>query len=113
FVVHMRGLPGTSLGQSLNAGAAVTRALRANPGILSVAQQAGRAELGEDTWGVEYSEIEVDLKRLKAEDAEQVEKFMHGTLRDQFAGFSFEMLPFLSERIKETLSGAIAAVAVK
>jgi CzcA family heavy metal efflux pump len=113
FVVHMRGLPGTSLGQSLDAGAAVTHALRTNPGILSVAQQAGRAELGEDTWGVEYSEIEVDLKRLKAEEAEQVEQFMHSTLRDQFAGYSFEMLPFLSERIKETLSGAIAAVAVK
>src|SRR5262249_53897204 len=50
FVVHMRGLPGTSLRQSLDSGTAVTRALRANEGVLSVAQQVGRAELGEDTW---------------------------------------------------------------
>jgi Cu/Ag efflux pump CusA len=34
------------------------------------------------------------------------------TLRD-FPGFSFEVLPFLSERIKETLSGTPAAVTVK
>src|SRR5262249_34336325 len=30
-----------------------------------------------------------------------------------FAGFSFEAMPFLTERIKETLSGSTAAVAVK
>jgi Cu/Ag efflux pump CusA len=64
FVVHMRGLPGTSLEESMAAGRDVTRALREDPAVVSVAQQAGRAELGEDTWGVEYSEIEVDLSRL-------------------------------------------------
>src|SRR5262249_48878491 len=81
--------------------------------VRSVAQQAGRAELGEDTEGVEYSELEVDLRRLAAEDAEQVEKELKNTLRDDFAGFSFEVLSFLAERIKETLSGTKGAVAVK
>jgi CzcA family heavy metal efflux pump len=112
FVVHMRGMPGTSLPQSLTTGRQVTEALKAIPGVRSVAQQVGRAELGEDTWGVEYSELEVDLKRLAAEDAEQVERAIREKLQD-VAGYSFEVLPFLTERIKETLSGSTAAVAVK
>lgn len=112
FVVHMRGIPGTSLHESIVTGNQITQRLRKDAAVSSVSQQAGRAELGEDTWGVEYSELEVDLQRLAAEDVEQIERRMNETLRD-FPGFSFEVLPFLSERIKETLSGTPAAVAVK
>jgi Cu/Ag efflux pump CusA len=68
--------------------------------------------LGEDTWGVEYSELEVDLNRLDAEEFEQLERFLRTSLADR-AGYSFEVLPFLSERIQETLSGYTAAMAVK
>jgi CzcA family heavy metal efflux pump len=112
FVVHMRGLPGTSLPQSLATGWRVTEALASVPGVRSVAQQVGRAELGEDTWGVEYSEIEVDLYPLAAEDVSNVERDIKKKL-SAIPGFAFEVLPFLSERIKETLSGSTAAVAVK
>jgi len=112
FIVHMRGLPGTSLDQSLTSGNQVTKALRKNPAVRSVAQEAGRAELGEDTWGVEYSEIEVDLNRLDGEELEQFERFLRTSLTNR-AGYSFEVLPFLSERIQETLSGYTAAMAVK
>jgi CzcA family heavy metal efflux pump len=112
FVLHMRGVPGTSLAQSLDAGNRITRTLLQEPAVHSVAQQAGRAELGEDTWGVEYSEFEIDLRRLDAEDAEKVQQKLKSDLQG-FAGFSFEVLSFLSERIKETLSGTTAAVAVK
>src|SRR5205085_2559175 len=112
FVVRGLGLPGSSLSESTAAGKQATGKLGGKPAVCSGAQQAGRAELGEDTWGVEYSELEVDLQRLAAEDAEQTERQLKGTLRE-FPGFSFEVLPFLSERIKETLSGTPAAVAVK
>ena len=83
------------------------------PAVRSVAQEVGRTELGEDTWGVEYSELEVDLEKLGAEDAEQVERQLKRRLGENFAGFNFEVLPFLTERIKETLSGSTAAIAVK
>jgi CzcA family heavy metal efflux pump len=112
FVVHMRGLPGTSLPQSIASGNQLTRALRQLPAVRRVAQLAGRAELGEDTWGVDYSELEVDLQRIGAEDAEQVERQIKG-LQNDFVGFSLEPMPFLTERIKETISGSTAAVAVK
>ncbi|HYT89490.1 MAG TPA: efflux RND transporter permease subunit, partial [Gemmataceae bacterium] len=112
YVVHMRGASGISLQESMTAGSQVTRVLRGIPGVISVAQQAGRAELGEDTWGVEYSELEVDLQRLGAEDAEQTEKQIRRALAEM-TGYSFEVMPFLSERIKETISGTTGAVVVK
>jgi Cu/Ag efflux pump CusA len=112
YIVHMRGLPGTSLPQSLAAGNRITDALTRFPEVRSVAQEAGRAELGEDTWGVEYSELEVDLHPLKAGELDRVERDLRATL-GQYPGFSFEVMPFLTERIKETLSGSEGALAFK
>jgi CzcA family heavy metal efflux pump len=112
FVVHMRAIPGTSLQESITTGNQITLALKKDPAVVSVSQQAGRAELGEDTEGVEYSELEVELQRVGAEDAEQAERDIKRTLA-HFPGFSFAVLPFLSERIKEILSGTEASVAVK
>ena len=112
FVIHMRGLPGTSLDQSIAAGKKVTRDLLAIDMVKSVAQQAGRAELGEDTWGVEYSELEVDLKEFGAEDIEKVERQIKEKLAG-IPGFNFEVFPFLSERIMETLSGTPQPVVIK
>ena len=109
FIVHMAALPGTSLEESLVLGGKVTEELLKNPHIRSVSQQAGRAELGEDTWGTHYSEFHVDLKPLSADEAEKVT----GEIRDaleKFPGLTFKVLPFLAERIEETLSGATAQV---
>ena len=117
FVVHMHGLPGTSLDKSMAGGERVTRLIRGDPElsrqVRSLALEAGRAELGEDTTGVETSEIEVDLWSAKGKDAAQLQRRLNQTLRTQCAGFSFEVMTFLTERIKETLSGSNAAVAVK
>lgn len=111
FVIHMRGLPGTSLPESMAAGRLVTGLLREHPSVVGVAQQVGRAELGEDTWGVEYSELETDLCPDETDPA-RVQRDIRQTLRD-VPGYSFEVMPFLTERIKETLSGTTGSVAVK
>jgi CzcA family heavy metal efflux pump len=111
FVIHMRGAPGTSLPETMAAGKRVMQALAADPAVASVAQQAGRAELGEDTEGVEYSELEVDLHPAAAEEIERVQRRLQQTVED-FRGYRFEVLPFLKERIDETLSGATAPVVV-
>jgi CzcA family heavy metal efflux pump len=113
FILHMVGLPGTSLPQSMAAGAALARELKTIPAITHVTQQAGRAELGEDVWGVEYSEVAVSLKDLEGEEFEGVEQSLKAILRDKFPGFSFLVFSFLSERIMETISGSIAPVVVK
>ena len=113
FILHMQGIPGTSLPQSMAAGDALARELKKIPAVTHVSQQAGRAELGEDTWGVEYSEVGVSLKDLEGEEFEEVEQSLKATLRDKFPGFSFQVFSFLSERIMETISGSIAPVVVK
>ena len=112
YIVHMSAVPGTSLDESLRLGATVTGALRADPRVRSVAQRVGRAELADDTWGTHYSEFEVDLVPLAGEEAESVAGDLRRRLV-QIPGVNFAMMPFLTERIEETLSGVTAQVVVK
>ncbi len=111
LVVHMAATPGSSLAHSLEMGKRVTAELLKDERIVSVAQQAGRAELGEDTWGPNYSELHVELAPMGGEEAEM---FM-GEIRKpllQFPGLTFKVMPFLVERMEETLSGATAEIVV-
>jgi CzcA family heavy metal efflux pump len=111
FIVHMSAVPGTSLQESLRLGAQVSAELLRNPHIRSVAQQIGRAEKADDTWGTNYTEIHVDLRSRSGEAAEAVEGQIRQTLT-RFPGVYFSLRTFLAERIEETLSGAGAQVVV-
>ena len=112
YIVHMSAVPGTSLAESLRLGGHVTHALLANPHVLSVAQQIGRAELADDTWGPHYSEIHVELKELPGNEAEGVENEIREAVK-KFPGVYFAIRAFLAERIEETISGATAQVVIK
>ena len=112
FIIHARGLPGTSLRESLAMGKTLTKSLREEDAVKHVTQLVGRAELGEDTWGVEYSEIEVPLSGDRAADVRRTEQWLKDTAA-KTPGVSTEVFTFLSERIKELLAGAPAALAVK
>jgi CzcA family heavy metal efflux pump len=111
FILHMAALPGTSLKESLRMGREVTAELLKHPHIRSVSQQAGRAELGEDTWGPHYSELHVDLQPLSGEEAEAIEGEMRQAL-GKFPGLTFKIMPFLAERMEETISGVTAQYVV-
>jgi Cu/Ag efflux pump CusA len=92
-------------------GKRVTAELLKDKRIVSVAQQAGRAELGEDTFGPNYSEMHVELAEMGGEEAEM----FIGEIRKpllQFPGLTFKVMPFLVERMEETLSGATAEIVV-
>lgn len=111
LVLHMAATPGSSLAHSLEMGKRVTAELLRDKRIVSIAQQAGRAELGEDTWGPNYNELHVELAPMGGEEAEM----FIGEIRKpllQFPGLTFKVLPFLVERMEETLSGATAEVVV-
>jgi len=107
FIVHMAAIPGTSLEESLRMGRQVTEELLKNPHIRSVSQQAGRAEQGEDTFGPHYSEWHVDLQPMGGEDAEAVTGEIRQAL-GKFPGLTFKIMPFLAERMEETISGVTA-----
>jgi Cu/Ag efflux pump CusA len=90
----------------------MTDALRAVPGIQSVAQHAGRAEAGVDTVGPHYSEFEVDLQpALSGHDQTIAERRIRAALAD-FPGVAFSSKTYLTERVEETVSGFTAAVVV-
>jgi Cu/Ag efflux pump CusA len=112
LILHQVAAPGSSLDHSLAMGKRVTAELRKDPRILSVSQQAGRAELGEDIWGPHYSELHVELAEMEGEEAEQFMAEIRRPL-EKFPGLAFKVMPFLVERMEETLSGATAEVVVK
>jgi CzcA family heavy metal efflux pump len=111
YVVHMIATPGTSLQESLRIGREVSKALLKHPLVRSINQQAGRAENGEDTWGTHTSEMHLDLKPMKGNEAEAVEEQIREILSG-FPGVVFALHSFLAERMEETISGTTAEVVV-
>lgn len=111
ITVHMTAVPGTSLGESIRLGDRLTEALLRVPYVRSVAQRAGRAELGTDTMGTHESEIDVNMQAI---DGQQVKATQDGIRRvlAQIPGAVLTSNSFLTERINETLSGYGAAVVV-
>jgi CzcA family heavy metal efflux pump len=111
LIIHMIGLPGTSMQESLRAGALAQSRLKQIPETVTTAQQAGRAELGEDTLGPYFSELPVKLKESDR-DRNVVMADVRNKLAD-IAGFTFGIKQFIAERIEEVLSGTTATIAVK
>ena len=109
YIVHMVAIPGTSLAESMHLGKRVSERLLALPFVRSVTQEAGRAEEGDDTTGVQESEFHVDLKPLTGEAADRAPLEIKKALR-VFPGASFAVNTFLTERVEETLSGYTAGV---
>lgn len=101
YIIHMRTLPGTSLSESMRLGARVTRAVAGIAGIRAVSQRAGRSTLVGDLVGTCSSEFDVDLAPGARQDRilEQIYRRL-----DAFAGASFKVNTFLTERIHETVS---------
>jgi CzcA family heavy metal efflux pump len=110
FIVHTASLPGTSLKETMRVGGLVTADLLKNPEIRLVAQQVGRAEKGDDTWGVHYSEIHVDLNP-GGSAPEKTEQDIRDAVA-KFPGLSVSINPFLAERMEEILSGIPADVVI-
>lgn len=111
FVVQANAVPGTGLAEMRRLGILLSKALLEVPGVATVEQQVGRAELGEDPWGPHRSELHVDLKPMPAAQ----EAGMADAIRRALAGFpglQTEVLTFLGDRIGETLTGETAPVVV-
>jgi CzcA family heavy metal efflux pump len=112
FIIHMSAVPGASIRETMRIGNALTRELQKMPFVASVAQQIGRAEQADDTWGVNYEEMHVELKPLEGDAAEAAESELRKTIAS-FPGVYFAVRRFLGERIEETISGVTAQVVVK
>ncbi len=110
LVVFMAGKPDMSLAESTRAGRLVAERLMQVDGVASVAQQAGRADLSEDTWGPNISEVWVVL-----DDEHEYEATL-AAMRQQLEdipGFEFQAKQFLRERIDEVLTGATSDIVIR
>ena len=110
FVVFMAGKPDASLPESTRMGQVVARRLLKIDGIETVAQQTGRAELSEDTWGPNISEIWISLDPRA--DYDRVREKVRASL-EGLPGFDFQVKPFLRERVDEVLTGTTADIAIR
>jgi CzcA family heavy metal efflux pump len=110
FIVHMSFLPGTSLQESVRVGKRVSRELLRNSEVRLVSQQIGRAELGDDTQGVQYSEIHVDLNSNTPDPGETEANIRN--IVGRFPGPSVSINPFLTERMDEIIGGDVSQVVI-
>lgn len=110
FVVFMAGKPDSSLAESERVGAKLAKELLQIQGVRSVAQQIGRADLSEDTWGPNISEVWISLS--DDADYDQVLADIREVL-DETPGYAFQAKQFLRERIDEVLTGSTADLLVR
>jgi Cu/Ag efflux pump CusA len=73
FIMHMVGIPGSSIDESMRIGRQIGAALLRDGDVKSIAQRAGRAELGEDTVGPNSSEFDVMVKPRGGEEADEAQ----------------------------------------
>ena len=104
--------PGTSLQESERIGRIVEQKLLKYPEVLLTARKTGRAELDEHAEGVQYNEIEVELRRGKVMRPQaEVVAAIRGDLA-QVPGVSVNVGQPLSHRIEHMLSGTRAQLAI-
>ncbi len=109
YIVHMIGVPGSSLKDSLIVGKQVSAALRKVPYVAEVGQKAGRAHLS-STRGPYQSEIDVALKpNLNGQQNQAALAGIQKVLKS-FPGFTLTVNTFLAERMEEIISGYTAPV---
>jgi CzcA family heavy metal efflux pump len=112
FVIQVTAAPGMSVVEMRRLGQRISTDLLAIPNVATVAQQIGRAELGEDVWGPERCEFHLNLKdnvagKDQAAAEEQIRKIMAS-----YPGLHVEVTTFLGDRISESITGEKAAVVV-
>jgi Cu/Ag efflux pump CusA len=111
LIVHVVGVPGTSLPESMRVGAIVQQRVAQIPEAAKVAQRSGRAELVEDVAGPEATEVDVNLKESNRSRDQVMGDVRHKL--EGISGFAFSVKQFISERIEEILSGTTATVAME
>ena len=111
FVLQIFATPGTSLPETIRIGTRISEALLSNSNIATAEQQAGRAELGEDPWGPERSEMHVELKPVPGLEQASMQDEIRALLQ-KIPGVQSEVTTFLGDRIGETLTGEVEPVVV-
>jgi CzcA family heavy metal efflux pump len=111
YVLQVNGPPGASFGWMRQTGERLSARLLAIPQVLSVEEQMGRAEAGEDTWPPNKGEFHLRLKEVSGNGEDEALAAIRKVLATTPA-LQSEVTTFLGDRISESLSGETAAITV-
>ncbi|WEJ99957.1 MAG: efflux RND transporter permease subunit [Candidatus Sphingomonas phytovorans] len=110
FLMHWVEKPGTSIAAMDRITIAVSKELRAIPGVRNFGAHIGRAEAADEVVGPNFTELWISLDQKADYDA-SVKKIQE--VIDGYPGLFRDVLTYLRERIKEVLTGAGATVVVR
>ena len=112
FLMHWVAKPGTSLEVMTNDIKNVGREMLDETDVQEFGSHIARAEVGEEIYGANFSELWVSLrpdsKKDYATSRHEIERVMA-----RHPGFEHDLLTYLQERMKEVLSGTGASVVLR
>lgn len=110
FLMHWVTKPGTSLEEMQRITARASHELRSVEGVRNFGSHIGRAELGDEVVGPNFTELwisispDVDYRQTVSKIQEVV---------DGYPGLSRDLLTYLKERMKEVLAGSSGSIVVR
>src|SRR3954463_6581614 len=110
FLMHWVEKPSSSLDSMVRITKQAAGELRAIPGVRNFGSHIGRAEVADEVYGPNFTElwISVDPKYDLPATVKKIQ-----TAVDGYPGLKRDLLTYLKERIKEVLSGAGATIVVR
>src|SRR5438270_200139 len=110
FLSHWLTKPGTSLTEQRRITEAVSREIRAIPGVRDFGSHIGQAFNADEPNGVDFAEnwISIDPKADYDATLEKIEDVVNG-----YPGLFRNVETYLAERIEETISGSGSAIVVR
>lgn len=110
FLMHWVGVPGTSDTETVRTTTAVSKEIRAVPGVRSFGAHVGQALLGEEVFGVNFGEnwISLDPSADYAQAKEQID-----AVAARYPGLFAEVQTYLDERVEEVLTGGKEPIIVR
>lgn len=110
FLMHWIERPGTSVEASRRSTEQISRELLRIPGVQSFGAHIGRAEVGDEVVGPNFTEhwVSIDPRADHAATVRRIEAVLA-----TYPGVFADVLTYLKERVKEVLSGTSSAIVVR
>lgn len=110
FLMHWVGVPGTSDAETVRTTTAVSKEIRAVPGVRSFGAHIGQALLGEEVFGVNFGEnwISLDPSADYTQAKEQI-----NAVAAKYPGLFAEVQTYLDERVEEVLTGGKEPIIIR
>jgi CzcA family heavy metal efflux pump len=110
FLMHYIAKPGASIEEMNRMVILASRELRAIPGVRNFASHTGRAEVADEVYGPNFTELWISIDDTVDYQAtrKKIQEVMDG-----YPGMFVDVQTFLQERSKEVLSGSSFSVVVR